>query len=39
MDNKSDEKFITTKAAIGANKKEMKVNKQDYDEKMTKFTG
>ena len=34
MDNKSDEKFIITQAAIEANKKEMKYNKQDSDKKM-----
>ena len=33
MDNKSDEQFIITQAAIESNKQDMKSNKQDSDEK------
>ena len=32
-----DEQFIIMKSSIEANKQEMKPNKQDSDEKMTKF--
>ena len=39
IDNNYDEHFIIVKAAIEANKQDMKAKKQDYDEKMTKFTG
>ena len=38
IENKSDEKFIIMQASIDANKKQMKANKQDSGDKMTKFT-
>ena len=38
MNNKSDEQFIITQAAIEANNKNMKSNKQEYDEKIMKTT-
>ena len=37
MQNKSYEQFIITQATIEANKQETKYNKQDYNDKMTKF--
>ena len=38
MDNTSNEKFIITQAKIGANKQEIKSNRQESDEKMTNLT-
>ena len=38
MDNKYHEQFITMQASIEVNKKEMKYNKQDSDDKMLKVT-
>ena len=38
MENNSDEQFIIIQAEIEANNQEMNANKQDYDEKMAKFT-
>ena len=38
MDNRSDEQFIFVQARIESNKKEMKSNKQDSDEKIMKVT-
>ena len=38
MDNNSYDQFIIMKAAIEANKQEMRANKQDYNEKMTSLT-
>ena len=37
MDNQSYEQFIIMQATIESNKQEIKINKQDSDEKMTKF--
>ena len=37
MENKSDEQFIIMQAVIETNKQEMRDNKKDSDEKMTKF--
>ena len=37
-DKNSDEHFIIMQATIKYNKKEMKSNKQDSDDKMTQFT-
>ena len=37
MENKYDEQLITMQVAIKDNKQEMISNKQDSDEKMTKF--
>ena len=37
MENKSDEQFIIMQSVIETNKQEMKDNKKDSDEKMTKF--
>ena len=38
MDNIYDEKIIIIKSAIETNKHKMRANKQDSDEKTTKFT-
>ena len=38
MDNKYDEQFIITQDTIEANKQEMRSNKKDSDEKITRFT-
>ena len=38
MNNKSDEQFIISKSEFEANNQEMKANKQDSDEKITKPT-
>ena len=38
MDNKSDKQFIIMQASIETKKQYMRANKQDYDNKMTKFT-
>ena len=38
MDNNSDEQFIVTKYTIEVNKKEMKSNRQDSDDKIMKVT-
>ena len=38
MDKKSNEQFIIIKAAIDSNKQEMKSNKKDSDDKITKLS-
>ena len=38
MDKNSDEQFIVTKYTIEVNKKEMKSNRQDSDDKIMKVT-
>ena len=38
MENKSDEQVIIIQATIESNMQDMKSNKQDSNEKMTKFT-
>ena len=38
MDNEPDEQFIITQSTTEVNKQDMKVNKQDADDKMTNLT-
>ena len=38
MDNNYDEQFIITQVTIESNTRDMKTNKQDYDEKMINLT-